>query len=189
MAQAAVGHIRQLKLRLAEILRKDRSEGESVRFTNASVVFLTIAGMCAVYSATHFPRLIAFSGDSSSNTVAAEHGSTLNSQDANWQPVNMRMSWDRKPANEITKPRVAVHRVSRHAVPVRRDALAGLPEDPAPPVLRLADIRSNSAMVPVVLIFQAHQFGPDGAVFWRVTVIHLTPYQQQVVSGQIPKQI
>jgi hypothetical protein len=41
---------------------------------------------------------------------------------------------------------------------------------------------------PVVLVFHAEQFG-DGAILWRVTVIHLTPYQQQVLTGQIPKQI
>lgn len=190
MAQGAVGHIRQLKLRLAEILRKDRSELGSARFAKASLAFLAIASLCAVYSSTRFPRLIAFSGDSGS-TLAEVHSSTLYSQDADSHPVNVRLSWDRRPASMCAKPRVAVRRVLRQSssVAVRRAALDGIPQDPTPPILRLSDSEPSAAMMPVVLIFQAHQFGPDGAVFWRVTVIHLTPYQQQVVSGQSPKQI
>ena len=64
LAQAAVSHVEQLKLRLAEILRRDRSaagQGSSLRsksaiaFDVASLQSLLFAGF------RHAPRLVAFS--------------------------------------------------------------------------------------------------------------------------------
>jgi hypothetical protein len=53
----------------------------------------------------------------------------------------------------------------------------------------LSNFPMEIAPAPVLVVFQGQQFGPDGPVFWRVTVVHLTPAQQRVVAGAIAKQI
>jgi hypothetical protein len=42
---------------------------------------------------------------------------------------------------------------------------------------------------PVLVVFQAHQFGPDGPIVWHVTMVHLTSRQQRGLTGGIAKQI
>jgi hypothetical protein len=45
------------------------------------------------------------------------------------------------------------------------------------------------ALTPVLVVFQAHQFGPDGPIVWHVTMVHLTSRQQGALTGGIAKQI
>ena len=51
--------------------------------------------------------------------------------------------------------------------------------------------RSTAAewSTPVLVLFQTEQFGPDGPIFWRVTIVHLTPPQQRALTGGIAKRI
>jgi hypothetical protein len=49
--------------------------------------------------------------------------------------------------------------------------------------------RPTASPAPVLVVFHAQQFGPDGPIFWRVTIVHLTPAQQRVLAGEIAKQI
>jgi hypothetical protein len=42
---------------------------------------------------------------------------------------------------------------------------------------------------PVLVFFHAQQFGPDGPIFWRVTIVHLTPAQRRAITVGIAKQI
>ncbi len=46
-----------------------------------------------------------------------------------------------------------------------------------------------TSSAPVLVVFQGEQFGPNGPIFWRVTILHLTPTQQRIITGGIPKQI
>ena len=50
---------------------------------------------------------------------------------------------------------------------------------------------TQKAEVPVALlvVMQGEQFGVDGPVFWRLTIVHLTQSQQLAINGGIPKQI
>jgi len=41
----------------------------------------------------------------------------------------------------------------------------------------------------VLVVMQGEQFGVDGPVLWRLTIIHLTQAQQRAVTGGVPKQI
>jgi hypothetical protein len=42
---------------------------------------------------------------------------------------------------------------------------------------------------PVLVVFQAHQFGPDGPIVWHVTMVHLTSRQPRALTGGVAKQI
>jgi len=41
----------------------------------------------------------------------------------------------------------------------------------------------------VIVVMQGEQFGVDGPVFWRLTIVHLTQAQQRAITGGVPKQI
>jgi hypothetical protein len=41
----------------------------------------------------------------------------------------------------------------------------------------------------VLVVMQTEQFAIDGPVFWRITLVHLTPAQQRAITGGVPKQI
>ena len=63
LAQAAVGHVQQLKIRIVEILRHDRAT--SGRVWRPAVALMAAAGMVGVYSVSRGPRLFAFSSNPS----------------------------------------------------------------------------------------------------------------------------
>jgi hypothetical protein len=51
------------------------------------------------------------------------------------------------------------------------------------------EIQAAEAPTPVLVLFQTEQFGPDGPIFWRVTIVHLTPGQHRAITRGIAKQI
>jgi hypothetical protein len=80
-----------------------------------------------------------------------------------------------------TKPRVVL------AQRGRENELAG--EFALPPVMMLSSFPIELTPAPVLVVFQGEQFVPNGPVFWRVTILRLTPAQQRVITGGLPKQI
>jgi hypothetical protein len=72
---------------------------------------------------------------------------------------------------------VLVHRAVLTPVPAQMQGLL------------LADFPMELAPAPVLVVFRGEQFGPDGPVFWHVTVVHLTPAQQRAITRGVPKQI
>jgi hypothetical protein len=83
------------------------------------------------------------------------------------------------------KPPVAL---AQHEVPhgfVENDFAAA-------PVFVPANFRvADPNMLPsaVLVVMQTEQFGSNGPVFWRITVVHLTTAQQRAITGGVPKQI
>jgi beta-lactamase regulating signal transducer with metallopeptidase domain len=198
LAQAAVGHVQQLKSRLAEILRKDRGEQVS-RLRKPAIAMMLIAGIVLVYGGAHAPRLIAFSS-SAQQVASASTGSHALSpaNDIYLQPVNLNYSARPQPSiAPACKVRRAHVRVTHHVAGVPRNLLAQrargmqMADEVDPPQIRLSNfpIDRNSTPAPILVVFQGEQFSPNGPVFWRVTILHLTPAQQRTIAGGIQKQI
>ena len=164
LAQAAVSHVHQLKLRLAEILRKDKGVQGSARLRKPAVALMSLAAIVSVYGISRAPRLVAFSSDAPQLASASTVSHALSrTNDFDLQPVNLSYTDRPQPA-------------SAPAGRVQRTELRVTHRVATKPQL-------------VLVVFQGEQFGPNGPVFWRVTVLHLTPAQQRVITGGIQKQI
>jgi hypothetical protein len=209
LAQAAVSHVQQLKLRLAEILRKDKAQQGS-RIWKPAVAVMSLVGIIAAYGVAHAPRLIAFSSDAhelgSEPTMTRQ--AVASELDAQLRPVNLRYT---EPAHAVAPESLGVTKLRDSSkLPVRQGRakrnplrvlrasvvnstgmpgnIAAFADDPSPRMI-LSNFPMEIAPAPVLVVFQGQQFGPDGPFFWRVTVVHLTPAQQRVVAGAIAKQI
>jgi beta-lactamase regulating signal transducer with metallopeptidase domain len=229
LAQAAVSHVQQLKLRLAEILRQDKagSQPRSVRVGKPAVVLMSFVGILSAYGIAHAPRLVAFSSDTPQLAAASTPmpHTILDQTDAQLQPVNLSYA---APAQRLSTPArkiqpAPVHLVRRagfscreaensgnastsrrqvssfagaayqHTLQSRSDGDAFVASDASRWTARSIDAqaaeRLTASPAPVLVVFQGQQFGPDGPIFWRVTIVHLTPAQQRAISGEIAKQI
>jgi bla regulator protein blaR1 len=203
LAQAAVSHVKQLKLRLAEILRKDRAADEqgSARIGKPAMVLMSLAAIVAVYGISRAPCLVAFSCDAPQLAAASSASHTVSPvNNFRLQPVNLNFTARSQPANSpmcSSKIRQARLRLLHRAAAKPRVLLAQragdmqIVEDSIRPMMMLSNfpIDLNSSPEPVLVVFQGQQFGPNGPVFWRVTILHLTPAQQRAISGGFPKQI
>jgi beta-lactamase regulating signal transducer with metallopeptidase domain len=200
LAQAAVSHVQQLKLRLAEILRKDRiGDGQgSARIGNPAIALMSLAAIVSVFGISRAPRLVAFSSDAPQVASASSGAQAISSAvDFHLQPVNLNYTGRPQPMSApigkvervdlrvmrrlATKPRVVL------AQRGRENELAG--EFALPPVMMLSSFPIELTPAPVLVVFQGEQFVPNGPVFWRVTILRLTPAQQRVITGGLPKQI
>ena len=200
LAQAAVDHVQQLKLRLAEILRKDRSgDGQgSARIGKPAVVLMAVAAIVSVFGICRAPRLVAFSNDAPQVASASTGSRAISSAvDVHLQPVNLNYT-DRPQSASAPVAKVervhlrVVRRVATEprvglAQRVRENELAD--EFAPPPIMALANFPIELTPAPVLVVFQGEQFGANGPVFWRVTILHLTPAQQRAIAGGFPKQI
>jgi len=214
LAQAAVSHIQQLKLRLAEILRKDRSQQGSTRMGKPAVALMMLVGIVSAYAVAHGPRLIAFSPGARNITAASTSPAPTIPGETSFrlQPVNLNYSvTPSSPVSDVLKPHGASskHSAARgaqkhelrvlraEACPERSRTVVNLPgmtgslagDGDAPPAMLLSRFPADLAPAPVLVIFRAQQLGADGPIFWRVTIVHLTPAQQRAVTGEIAKQI
>jgi len=164
LAQAAVSHVHQLKLRLAEILRKDKGTQGSARLRKPTVALMSLAAIVSVYGISRAPRLVAISSDTpqlASASTASHVQSSAN--DFHLQPVNL---------NYTDRPQPA----SAPAGKLQRTQLRVTRRVATKPQL-------------VLVVFQGEQFGPNGPVIWRVRILHLTSSQQRIILGGFPKQI
>ena len=194
LAQAAVGHVQQLKVRIVEILRKDRAG--IGRVWKPAVVVMAVAGIVGVYGVSHAPRLFAFSTNEPQlafASTASQSGPSVN--ELRLQPVNLAYADRPKPANppigKVERNHLPItHRVAtKPRVLLAQRALEKQIADNTPPMMQLSDFPVKLAPALVLVVFQGEQFGADGPIFWRVTVVHLTPAQQRLITGGVPKQI
>ena len=164
LAQAAVSHVHQLKLRLAEILRKDKGVQGSARLRKPAVALMSLAAIVSVYGISRAPRLVAFSSDAPQLASASTVSHALSrTNDFDLQPVNLSYTDRPQPAS------APAGRVQRTQLRVTH--------------------RAATKPQLVLVVFQGEQFGPNGPVFWRVGILHLTPAQQRVITGGISKKI
>jgi beta-lactamase regulating signal transducer with metallopeptidase domain len=199
LAQAAVGHVRQLKIRLAEILRKDKGQQGSTRLRQPAIVLMSLAGVVLVYGAAHAPRLIAFSSVGPQMVSASAPSRVLSpANDVRFQPVNLNYA-DRPqpsivPVCKVQRAHLRVtHRVATTpgVLLARRTRENEMADEVVPPRILLSNfpIDLNSSPAAVLVVFQGEQFGPNGPIFWKVTILHVTPAQQRAITGGIQKQI
>jgi hypothetical protein len=200
LAQAAVSHVQQLKARIVEILRRDR-EG-SGRVWKPAIALMTMAGILSLYGVSRGPQLFAFTSNgtqvasfASSNNINSLPGvDTLHPVNLSFvgpapgmSPVSLATSATRLRIVRRLQPEPSVA-LAQHEVPqqLAEDDLA------AAPVLVPANFRTaNPIVLPsaVLVVMQTEQFAIDGPVFWRITLVHLTPAQQRAITGGVPKQI
>jgi beta-lactamase regulating signal transducer with metallopeptidase domain len=227
LAQAAVGHVQQLKLRLAEILRKDKpQQGSGVG--KPAIALMSLVGIVSVYGVAHAPRLVAFSSDPPQFTArsATMPQAMSNEMDTQLQRVNLSCSAKETSAVLILSTS-QVHKSSKLQMGLddaKKNKLRALragacPERSRSVVMSAGTLQSHNdghvfiasgasrwdvgfreiqpaerptaaeRSTPVLVLFQTEQFGPDGPIFWRVTIVHLTHPQQRALTGGIAKQI
>src|SRR5271169_3815395 len=112
LAQAAVSHVQQLKLRLAEILRKDRPSDAQRSTHKPAIALMSLAAIVTVYGFSHAPRLIGFSSDSP-QTASADSHSLSSAKASRLQPVNLNYT-DRSHPVSAPACKVTVQRAHRH---------------------------------------------------------------------------
>src|SRR5271165_2910761 len=197
LAQAAVGHVQQLKLRLVEILRGDRAaDGHgSGSMAKATIALMSLGAILSVYGISREPQLVTFSGEVPQ--MASAESAPLSVKDGHLQPTSLRYNSRGDAATpavrrvELKNLRLARHVATRARVVLEQGALDNqAAEEKAPPhIMALSNYPMELTSAPVLVVFQGEQFGLNGPVFWRVTVLHLTPSQQRAIAGGFPKQI
>jgi bla regulator protein blaR1 len=194
LAQAAVSHVHQLKVRLAEILRKDRGARGSVGGRKPGLALLSLAVLVAGYGALSAPSLVAFSDSPEARAAVTAPVTMLPEPTPSLQPVNLRYPIPTAPVREVAKGRAKVATRNTEAKPrslsVQRAAVSRYVDaEPNSQKVLVSHVEKEPVATPVLVVLEGEQFGFNGPILWRLTVVHLTPAQQRVLSGGIPKQI
>jgi beta-lactamase regulating signal transducer with metallopeptidase domain len=204
LAQAAVGQVRQLKLRLAEILRRDREkagQGTS-RVWKPAVAMITVLGIVFVYCLSRGPRLVAFSADAphTASSFAGPDATSLQPEPG-LQPVNLNFVESTHPSKIYVHQSSATRLRTKHRVAQKPSVVIAQrtlqnefigDEIATRAMVVLSNVameRMSKATPAVLVVLQGEQFGMDGPVFWRLTVVHLTQLQQRILTGGVPKKI
>ena len=197
LAQAAVSHVQQLKMRIAQILRKDR-QGSAGTWKPAAAM-MAAAAMLLVYSVSRAPSLVTFNSTVPQENATIADAHTISLSQSMLQPVKASFVAPENQANESKRTAAkAGSRVTRKVAPKPSIALVrqanqyrSVEEDViAPPMIVLSNfpLQNAGAHPTVLLVVQGQQFGVDGPIFW-LTVIHLTPAQQRIITGGVPRKI
>ncbi len=196
LAQAAVGHVHQLKIRLAAILRKDRNLQNSLRISRLALMLMSFAAILATYGVVRSPQWITFSPRAPEQIAQVDPHSALSSLNERPQPVNLTLSSvSRLPTPAAHRATVPLHRSTKSVesqlvpAPLQSAVLGALADREALPPVPVSNVSPHLSDYQVLVIFQSAALGPDGPVLWRVTVFHLTPAQQVFLNGGIRKQI
>jgi beta-lactamase regulating signal transducer with metallopeptidase domain len=200
LAQAAVSQVQQLKMRLAEILRRDRLvSGQGSRFrANATIAFMSLTALIGVYGISRAPQVVSFQSNSllvAAVPVVSQEGSGVH--EPLLQPVSLGYTGHPEQATPaMRRANLPRQRLQHRAAPKRELIIAKTDREipgtsgVLPPAIHAASrFPLEFIASPVLVVFQGEQLGANGPVFWRVTIIHLTAAQQRAISGEIPKQI
>ncbi|SRR6266481_1101348 len=95
LAQAAVSRVRQLSLRLEQILRADRPAATSV--WKPAIPMVTVLALLCTFWADHTPRLVSFTDDSAAAPTIAAHGTSAPS--ATFVPSTLPVGYQVQPAS------------------------------------------------------------------------------------------
>ena len=216
LAQAAVGHVRQLRDRLAEIVRQDRDQPKAGSFRWAAGAMLAASILAVAYGITHVPRLVAFTSSSPAVATIRDSASPLEltrwqaptSADQNLPSASQRGADEMAAMARVKSSRVrqdsglqstqqhmlASYSVSNHPdvrlVPVKQIAVLsrvdGAYVRPAQPFAKYLSESTNS---PVMVLVSAPEPGPHGYVIWKVTIFQLVPVAPGLLAGNTPEQI
>ncbi len=200
LAQAAVGHVRQLKARLVEIMRKDKDRQGSGRVRKPAVALMSLVGMASMYGVARAPRIVTFASGTSQIALANvdehidfQHASTK------LQPVNLSYSGHALAPVTSTQKKLPVRLSVKHHFMPKPDGLLArsatpferLNDEIPPPMLALSSFPSDLVAGPaaMLVVFHSEQYGVNGPIVWQVTVFRLTPAQQRTLAGGSPKKI
>jgi beta-lactamase regulating signal transducer with metallopeptidase domain len=197
LAQAAVGHVHQLKIRLAAILRSDRNPQKNLRIGGPSLALISFAAVLATYGAVCSPQWITFSAGATDQVAGAATLHAMPELNARLQPVNLALSRNSRglPLSVEIASRPILRSTKREGSQSARARSQGAvvvplaDGEPSSPPVDLASMSPHLSDYQVLVIFQGAELGPDGPVLWRVTVLHITPAQQVLLTGGIQKQI
>ncbi len=197
LAQAAVGHVHQLKIRLAAILRNGRNPQKNLRIGRPSLALISFAAVLATYGAVRSPQWITFSSSATDQIAGAAILHPTPESNAGLRPVNLAFSGNsRGVPPSIESASQPVHRstkaIGSQSAPLRSQGAVVVPladREPSSPLVDLASMSPHLSDYQVLVIFQSAALGPDGPVLWRVTVFHIAPAQQVLLTGGTRKQI
>jgi hypothetical protein len=160
---------------------------------------MSLTGIVLAYGAAHAPRLIAFSSvDPQAVSVSAASRVLSPSNDIHLQPVNLNYADRPQPSIVPVCKGQRVHLRLTHRVAITPRVLVPqrarenqMADEVVPPRIVVSNfpIDLNSFPLAVLVVFQGEQFGLNGPIFWKVTILHLTPAQQRAITGGVPKQI
>jgi len=198
LAQAAVSHVHQLKARVVEIMRKDRKG--SGRVWTPAVTLMAMAGIISIYSTSRAPQLFTVSSNESQQSASVENASSP-PIDSRLGPVNLSRLDAAPRMRRVAHSSGPVRpRITRRVTPDAQISLArfsaqqaGFEDQIAAASLTVlsdfAASQANSVPSAVLVVMQGEQFGVDGPVLWRLTIVRLTRAQRRAIFGGIPKQI
>ncbi len=197
LAQAAVGHVQQLKLRLAAILCNERIGQSRARLGKPAVALMSMVAIVFGYGVACSPGWITFSASHAPQVAQVLPQDALTASEVRLQPVNLALSSD-APSHNIFRKSAANprHHLIQHIAPqpvratVHRATVNPIAEGEAfPPPVYVSSVAPHLADYQVLVIFQGESLGPDGPVLWRVTVFRVSPVQQSTLSTSAPKKI
>jgi bla regulator protein blaR1 len=198
LAQAAVSHVQQLKMRLVEILRKDKDRQTNGRMWKPAVAVMSLAGIVSMYGVAHSPRIVAFASGTSQIASADFAGNSASLRtDSQMRPINASFtSHARSRTSAVEKAAPARLRLTHRPTPksdrliAQRTAMfERLNKQVPPPMLTLAGFPADLAVTPVLVVFHSEQFGANGPIVWQVTVLRFTPAQHRTLAGGSQKKI
>jgi len=197
LAQAAVSHVQQLKMRIAQILRKDRQG--TVGIWKPAVAMMALAAVVAVDGVSRAPRLIAFGSDAPQLGLSAANARAVSaSPETQLRPVKASFAVPPQEASAGTRagssarPRVVYSIAFKRSVAfAQRTKQHRLSEDEftAPPMIVLSKLpaqQNSAAPSAVLVVMRGEQFGVGGPIFWQLRVYRITQLQKRVVSGVVP---
>jgi len=189
LAQAAVNHAQQLKLRLGQILRTDRAGQRSLRPGKVVLGMMAVVAAITVYGSTRTQRLIAFSDGASSATASGWqqvpgiqlHTESMSHAELGASKDVQAMARSRFVHAGIAKPQQTVAQ-NRRQNQLENDGFAS-------PATVQVDYPQELSSAPVLVVFHGEQCDPHGRIFWQVMVLRLTSAQRQVLLEGLPKKI
>jgi beta-lactamase regulating signal transducer with metallopeptidase domain len=216
LAQAAVGQVRQLRYRLAAIVRKDRGAPKVGSFRWAAGAVLACSALVVTYGITHVPRLVAFAP--SSSELATSSASAKPIEFVSWQtPTNADQNLPAASQHEAAElpamTRVEPLRVRQGSalestqqhllvsysisnkpgvklVPVKQIALLSRAQGAyVRPSQVLAKRLSENPNSPVMVLVSAPELSPEGYVIWKVTIFQIVPVEHRLLTEITPEQI
>lgn len=190
LAQAAVGHVRQLKLRIIKILSSGGRREGSLKLGRFAGAGLFLAALVTLAGVAHLPQFVGFADRSVENAPAATSATTALLSGVAPHPLNISyLDHQATPRGQgLDHARIKHHdacRFAREQVTQSVPVEAELTENPA----FTKDVYPAEILAPVVLVVHGNTSRADGVVVWHLIVLHMSPVQQAILIGGVPHQI
>ncbi len=195
LAQAAVGRVRHISLRVAQIL--DEKRPGATRVWRPAPVLLTGLSLACLMVFSDAPRLVSFENGSSDSPAVSAVAAVSNSEadsisrmGAQIAPANFVVKAKAKPSGSLVATLKTKTKSSKSAVIPAK----GTQRRVNPPMLIRTSMPQEDAIAPqtLILIMQTGRYDATGAVVWDLCVWQVTvigPTQGGIESGIVVKSI